>query len=193
VSTPTQTIDVTALLARLDAQDPLTVVDVRSPAEYESAHIAGAINVPLDILTAHASEVAEHLRGHPVGSVVLVCQSGARAEQACRRLAATGLTGLPTLTGGTTAYLAGGGPVVRGRKRWVLERQVRLVAGVLVAASIVASLGYPGARFLAGAIGAGLALAAVTDTCVMGRALSLLPYNRTPNPLSSRDLVDQLR
>lgn len=192
MSTPTETIDVTDLLARLDARETLTVVDVRSPAEYETAHIAGAINVPLDILSAHASEVAAHLGGHPVGSVVLVCQSGSRAEQACRCLAATGLPGLPVLAGGTTAYLAGGGPVVRGRCRWALERQVRLVAGGLVALSVVASLRYPKARFLAGAIGAGLTTAAITDTCVMGQALSALPYNRGSNPRSSGETVAQL-
>ena len=193
MSSPTETINVAELLVRLDAQEALTVVDVRSPAEYESAHIAGAINVPLDILTEHATEVAEHLGGHPEGSVVLVCQSGARAEQACRRLAATGLTGLPVLTGGTSAYLAGGGPTVRGRNRWALERQVRLVAGGLVAASIAASLVYPEARFLAGAIGLGLALAAVTNTCVMGQMLSYLPYNRDPNQRSHHETLAQLR
>lgn len=193
MSSPTETIDVAELLARLDAQEPLTVVDVRSSAEYESAHIAGAINVPLDILTEHAGEVAEHLGSHPQGSVVLVCQSGARAEQACRRLAATGLPGLPVLTGGTGAYLAGGGPAVRGRNRWAIERQVRLAAGGLVAASIAVSLRHPKVRFVAGVIGSGLALAAVTDTCVMGRVLSALPYNRTPSPRSSRETLAQLR
>lgn len=97
------------------------------------------------------------------------------------------------LADGTGAYRAGGGPAVRGRNRWTIERQVRLAAGVLVAVSIAVSLSYPKARFVAGVIGSGLALAAVTDTCVMGRALSTLPYNRTPSPRSSRESLAQLR
>lgn len=176
-------IDVVTLLARLDAGDALTVVDVRTPAEYESAHIAGAVNVPLDVLTANAAEVAEHLAGHPQGSVVLVCQSGQRAEQARRRLAGVGgLTDLPVLAGGTSAYVAAGGDTTRGRERWGLERQVRLVAGGIVLASIVASLWQPRARFLAGGIGAGLSFSAVSDTCAMGSVLSRLPYNQAASP-----------
>lgn len=188
-----QTIDVAELLARLDANEPLTVIDVRSPAEYGSAHIAGAVNVPLDVLTAHAGEVAERLSGHPQGSVVLVCQSGVRAEQACRRLGEAGLRGLPVLTGGTSAYLADGGPAVRGRRRWALERQVRLVAGGIVASSILASVFAPKARFVAGAIGSGLVAAAVTDTCAMGRMLSVLPYNRGPQAPGADEVLDRLR
>ncbi len=176
----TPTIDVATLLARLAAQETLTVVDVRTAEQYESVHIAGAVNVPLDMLTQHADEVARHFAGHPDGSVVLVCQSGTRSEQARQHLAATGLPSLPVLAGGTSAYLAAGGEAVRGRDRWALERQVRLVAGSIVAASTLASVRWPRARFLAGAIGTGLTVAALTDTCVMGRALCALPYNRGP-------------
>ena len=66
----------------------------------------------------------------------------------------------------------------RGSEKWALERQVRLVAGGLVAAGIVASLRWPRARFVSGMVGAGLTFAAVTDTCAMGTALAKLPYNR---------------
>jgi hypothetical protein len=37
---------------------------------------------------------------------------------------------------------------------------------------------FPAARYLAGAIGAGLTIAALTDTCTMGMLLARLPYNR---------------
>ncbi len=54
----------------------------------------------------------------------------------------------------------------------------RHVAGGLVLLSILASIVFPPARFIAGFIGAGLVFAAVTDTCAMGMLLSKLPYNR---------------
>lgn len=63
-------------------------------------------------------------------------------------------------------------------RRWALERQIRLVAGGIVLVSIVFSVWWPGARFVAGAIGLGLTVAAVTDTCLMGKLLMKLPYNR---------------
>ena len=67
---PSDSIQVTELLARIEAQEDLTVIDVRSPAEYENAHIRGAINIPLEILTAHATTVAAHLGDPADGSVV---------------------------------------------------------------------------------------------------------------------------
>jgi hypothetical protein len=36
----------------------------------------------------------------------------------------------------------------------------------------------PAARFVAGAVGAGLVLAAMTNSCAMGMLLARLPYNR---------------
>lgn len=85
-----------------------------------------------------------------------------------------------------------GGQVVRGRQRWAMERQVRLVAGSLVTASIATSLLAPKARFLAGVVGAGLTFSAVTNTCAMARALSVLPYNRGAKALTGEEAIGQL-
>lgn len=152
------------------------VVDVRSPGEFEAVHLVGARNVPLDQLERHADELRDL-----VGSgreVVLLCRTQNRSRQAQARLQAVGLPALPVVTGGMQAWEAQGLPVVQDVLRWDLERQIRLVAGSLVLLSILASLAWPPARFLAGAVGAGLVIAAVTNTCAMGMLLSRLPYNR---------------
>ena len=47
-------------------------------------------------------------------------------------------------------------------------------------ASVLASLRFPRARFLAGGVGFGLLTAALTNTCAMGMMLAKLPYNRGP-------------
>ena len=99
----------------------------------------------------------------------------AQAEETLRR---TGLTNVHVLEGGITAWEARGFAVVRGAQRWDLERQVRLVAGPIVALSILASIVVPGAKWVAFAIGAGLAFAALTNTCAMGMLLARLSYNR---------------
>ncbi|HET9609661.1 MAG TPA: rhodanese-like domain-containing protein [Acidimicrobiales bacterium] len=162
-------------LERLLAEDAdVRVLDVRTPAEFESAHIPGAYNVPLDTLGEHAAELERHL-SEPV---MLVCKSGTRANQACEKLAATGMANLHVLDGGMQSWDDGRRPVRRGRQRWDLERQVRLVAGSLVLAGIAGSVFVPGLKYVSGFVGAGLAFAAVTNTCAMGMALSKLPYNR---------------
>jgi rhodanese-related sulfurtransferase len=163
-------------LRHLLAHEPYTtIVDVRTGAEFESVHIPGAFNVPLDLLAEHVGSVAD--LDHPV---ILVCQSGGRAASAKEKLNAAGKTNLRILDGGIGAWQASGGDVVRGEPKWALERQVRGVAGGIVLASIIASLRVPGARFVAGGIGAGLLFAALSDTCAMGSVLSRLPYNRGP-------------
>jgi rhodanese-related sulfurtransferase len=169
-------IDVTSVREMLATNPDALVVDVRTPGEFETAHISGAINLPLDQVDAHLARIVNDAGGQ----MVLVCQSGNRAGQACRKLAGAGLTGSAVMTGGMNDWIAAGNPVVRGRERWALERQVRLVAGTIVLLSVLASILVPGAQIVAGLVGAGLAIAALTNTCAMGALLSRLPYNRGP-------------
>lgn len=172
--------------------EPL-VIDVRSTAEYEHQHIRGSYHVPLATLSEHAAELARHLDA-PDSPLVLVCQSGVRAEQGRRHLAAAGLDRALVLDGGVPAYAAAGGDVVRGRKAWALERQVRLVAGALVLTGILAGRYVsPKARLLAGGIGAGLTFSGLTDTCAMASLLARLPFNRDVTDPDPDRVVEAVR
>lgn len=168
------TITASELGRQLDSPAPPRVVDVRTPAEFETAHIAGSYNVPLDVLDEHSSVIAAHLPE----DVVLVCKSGQRATKAERLLRDAGLPSGRVLKNGFTDWEGNGFDVDRGAQRWELERQVRLVAGSIVLSSIVGSIALPRLKWLAAAIGGGLTFAAVTDTCAMATALAKLPYNR---------------
>ncbi|GAA1739800.1 rhodanese-like domain-containing protein [Isoptericola hypogeus] len=176
----TGTLAASELKERVARDDALTIVDVRSAAEFESAHIRGSYNVPLPLLSEHTRDLAERLKGH----VVLVCQSGVRAADAHQRLAAVGLDSAAILSGGISAYEAAGGAVVRGAQRWAMDRQVRMTAGSLVLLGFVGSkLVTPGLGYLSAAIGAGLVYSAVTNSCAMAALLSKMPWNKsTANP-----------
>jgi rhodanese-related sulfurtransferase len=151
------------------------VLDVRTPAEFESAHIRGAYNVPVDTLAEHAQGIRS-ATGEPV---VLVCQSGMRARRADDTLRRVGMSNLYILDGGMNAWVAAGLDVVRGPKRISLERQVRIVAGAIAATGgFLALLINPLFAAIPAAIGSGLFFAGVTDTCAMGSLLARLPYNR---------------
>jgi rhodanese-related sulfurtransferase len=165
------------------------VLDVRTPGEFDSAHIPGAYNVPLDLLREHRAE----LRAHLDDQIVLVCRSGARAAQAGQTLAEAGLPNVRILDGGMLAWQATDAPVNRVRLRWDLERQVRLVAGSIVLASVLGSLLLPGLQWIAAALGAGLAVAALTSTCAMGMLLAKLPYNRGTASCDLDSIVGRLR
>jgi rhodanese-related sulfurtransferase len=168
---PTGTIDAHELREQMA---DVRVLDVRTAGEFETQHIPGAYHVPLDTLGEHCPDICG-----VDAQVVLVCHSGQRARQAATTLAQAGMTSLRVLDGGMAAWTAAGGEVVRGTPRWSLERQVRLVAGGVVLASILVSTRLPRAKWLAGGIGGGLTFAALSDTCAMGNLLARLPYNRS--------------
>ncbi len=132
VETTHQSIDAATLKAW---QDGLMIIDVRSGAEFDAVHIVGSYHVPLPMLSEHAGEFAARMGTR----VVLVCQSGNRAGQARKHRGSVGLAGSSIFSGGVPAYAADSGTVIRGREVRALERQVRMAAGSLVLASIVAA------------------------------------------------------
>ncbi|MBU8860227.1 MULTISPECIES: rhodanese-like domain-containing protein [unclassified Micromonospora] len=182
------TLDAASLRELIDAGRAPRLLDVRTPAEFETSHIPGSYNVPLDLLKEHREE----LRNHLDEDVVLICRSGARATQAGQTLAGVGLPNLKVLNGGIMAWQAANAPIKQGAPRWDLERQVRLVAGSIVLASVVGSVFVPQLKWVAGFIGAGLTFAAVTNTCAMGMMLGKLPYNRGAS-CDLDSIVGQLR
>lgn len=98
-------IDVQSARKRLAGPDRVQILDVRSPAEFETAHIQGAINVPLSLVEHHTDRLAAAL-DRPA---LIVCQSGVRATQAHQRLAGAGVDRAQVLDGGMSAYTADGG------------------------------------------------------------------------------------
>lgn len=171
----TDVFDSSQLRQLLHEIPDLRILDVRTGAEFESVHIPGSYNVPLDTLAEHVDDLADV--DHPV---VLVCQSGGRATRASQRLTAAGKDTLHILEGGITSWTASGGDVVRGQSdRWAMDRQVRLVAGSMMLAGVIANFAVPRAKWLAGGVAAGLVYSAVTNTCAMAAVLAKLPYNST--------------
>jgi rhodanese-related sulfurtransferase len=150
------------------------ILDVRTPAEFEEAHIEGSVLHPLSSL--EPGEVARLAAGKEES--ILICRSGNRARQAAEKLRASGLKSVKVLDGGMQAWEAAGLPLKRGRGTISLERQVRIAAGILVLTG--ALLGYfvhPAWITLSGLVGAGLVFAGVTDTCGMGMLLARMPWN----------------
>lgn len=95
--------------ARWIADGEAVLVDVRSPAEYRAAHIAGALSLPLDTLPGALATL-----GVPSGrKVIFQCQRGMRSEAACRAVMDSACVRF-SLAGGIDAWRAAGLPVVAG-------------------------------------------------------------------------------
>jgi len=153
------------------------LVDVRTPAEFRSAHVEFARNMPLERFDVTAMLAERRDAGREPAYVI--CQSGGRGRQACEQLAAAGCTDAINVEGGTAAWIAAGLPVVAGKQTISLERQVRIAAGSLVLISallgLFVSVYWIG---LAAIVGAGLIFAGVTDRCGMALLLARMPWNQ---------------
>jgi phage shock protein E len=65
------------------------VVDVRTPGEFASGHVPGAVNIPYDELPRRAAEI-----GPPSTKVVLYCRTGRRSGMAADALQKAGFSQL---------------------------------------------------------------------------------------------------
>ena len=86
-----------------------TVVDVRSAEDFAAGHLRDAKHIPLADLGSRIGE----LEKSKSRSVIIVCQSGARADKAVRQLAAAGFNDVVRLDGGIAAWQAAGLPIAK--------------------------------------------------------------------------------
>ena len=160
-------------------------IDVRTPQEFESMHIANARNMPLPDLPKYLDELRKLSQEQ---SLVFVCRTQNRSQMACDYLGANGFTNCHALEGGINGWMALGKPVIKGQHRLSLEGQVRAIAGGMILIGVALGFTLHSGFFLLPAIvGAGLLHAGLTDSCLMGLLLSKLPMNRIGNSRSAQE------
>jgi adenylyltransferase/sulfurtransferase len=79
---------------------PVSLVDVREPAEFAAGHLPQAINIPLAEVAANSAR----LQSEP--TVIFMCRSGARSLKACALARRAGLRESMHLEGGLLAWKA---------------------------------------------------------------------------------------
>ncbi|HYN68178.1 MAG TPA: rhodanese-like domain-containing protein [Ornithinibacter sp.] len=98
-------VDIPTLLAR--HADGAFVLDVREPAEYVGGHVPGAVLAPMSRITSALGPVPRDRVVH------VICQSGNRSRSMADLLTSLGYDAV-SVEGGTAAWVAAGGPVIRG-------------------------------------------------------------------------------
>ena len=174
------TIAPSILHLRIRDGQPVTLLDVRSPVEYRSGHVRGALSVPLDDFDR--LDIAELTGAAGLDGerpLYLTCHSGLRAQQAAERLREAGYHNLVLLQGGTEAWQRSALPMRRCGNDISLERQVQIAVGTLLILKVVFGFTVHELFFVLGAlVGAGLIVAGVTRWCGMARLIARLPWNR---------------
>ncbi len=156
------------------------LLDVRSPIEFETEHIANSVNVPLNELEARCEEVSRQ------GQLIVICRSGKRAERGAYTLLGRGFDP-KVLEGGLVAWRKAGLPLKEGKKRLPIERQIQLVVGIGVLTGVLlGTFVNPWFLIIPGFFGAGLTFAGLSGTCALGIMLGKAPWNKLESPIASQ-------
>jgi molybdopterin/thiamine biosynthesis adenylyltransferase/rhodanese-related sulfurtransferase len=97
------------LKKRLDAGEPVVVIDVRDPDEYRDGSIEAANNISRGFLEFRIGSVASD----PSTPLVLYCQTGLRSMLAAKALHDLGYKNVVNLQGGFQRWAQSGLPVVK--------------------------------------------------------------------------------
>lgn len=162
------------VFARLQSGSPCRIVDVRTRAEWEAAHVADATLQPLDVLVP--GEWAPRDGDAPL---YVLCQAGGRASRAASLFCSAGVA-CAVIDGGLDAWRAAGLPVVLGNSRVLpLMRQVQIVIGAVTGVgSALAVWRHPLFGLIPLMMGAGLLFAGLSGTCGLALLMARLPWNR---------------
>src|SRR5947199_8759740 len=98
IETNVPTVSVRELKAKLDAREPVQLVDVREPFEHEIANIDSAQLIPLGELSDRLSELDRDRL------TIVHCHSGMRSAQAVRLLRDAGFSNVFNLEGGIAKW-----------------------------------------------------------------------------------------
>ncbi len=96
---------------RLEAGEPLVLIDVRDPDEYREGFIEPATNISRGFLEFRVAGVASD----PDAPIVLYCQTGLRSMLAARALTELGYSNVVSLQGGFQKWVQAGLPVAKDK------------------------------------------------------------------------------
>ncbi len=171
-----QTIDVKRL-AEEQGRSSVEVIDVRMPTEFRQMHAECARNVPLDSLDPKSIMATRN--GMADQPLYVICHSGNRSAQACKKFIDAGFENVISVDGGTLAWEKAGLPVVRGKKALPLLQQMQLTAGFLTLLGVaLAFFVDPRLIGLSAFIGAGLMFAGATGYCPLSSLIATMPWNQ---------------
>jgi len=93
------------------------LIDVREPAEFDTGHIAGAVNIPRGVLEfqvdAHpaVANVSDTALSHKDQPIVVYCRTGGRSALAALNLSRMGFSDVRSIGGGISDWVATGLPL----------------------------------------------------------------------------------
>jgi rhodanese-related sulfurtransferase len=87
-----------ALKDRIEQQEPLVLLDVREPNEFQYSRIENSVLIPLNQIPQRLAEL------DPLQETVVICHHGIRSQMAAQFLVKSGFKNIANLVGGIDAW-----------------------------------------------------------------------------------------
>jgi len=102
-------IDIAAFRRRLDTENNLLILDVRTTADFtgEQGHIDAAVNIPVEELQQRVDEIGNYLEQ----PVAIICRTDKKSAKAALLLTEEGFADVHIVRGGMTKWIEAGLPV----------------------------------------------------------------------------------
>ncbi len=109
MTSPIKALSANLVTQKINRQDGV-VVDIRSVAEFNKGHIAGAVNLPLEKIQKNELGALEKSKNKPI---IVVCNAGMSAQGAANTLFKAGFADVCLLQGGMNTWLGANLPVAK--------------------------------------------------------------------------------
>ena len=122
-----KTIHPLELEAKIEANEPVEIVDLRPRSQFEKRHVPGAHSIPFNKFDP---ETAAHSRELPLPEpLYVISERGRHAQIAAENMDARGLDNLVVVEGGLQGWERNGLPVDRSQNvtNWRAEHHKRMV------------------------------------------------------------------
>ena len=100
-------------VTRLINHDHATMIDLRSPSEFESGHILNAINLP-EADFSNKKQVLDKYRKKPL---ILYCQNGTNSRRLVKLLKTDGFENVSSMKGGISTWQRASLPLNQGKTK----------------------------------------------------------------------------
>ena len=127
-----KTIHPLELEARIEANEPIEIVDLRSRCQFEKCHAEGAHSIPFNEFDAGT---LVHSRELPLSEpLYVISDKGEHARIAAQNMEERGLDNLVIVEGGMQAWERNGLPVDRSHnvRTWMAEHRKRMGVPCLI-------------------------------------------------------------
>lgn len=166
-----------AVQEKIEQGERIFLIDVRTKEEFGCSHAPNAINIPLQEL--RPDSVDGKCDGRLNGTLYFICRSGARARQACEKMAAAGFENMVIVEGGMVGWEREGLPVTVNKAVMPIEHQVRITIGSFVLlGALLAFFAHPAFAFIPAFMGMGMVQAGITGRCPLATLVAKMPWNK---------------